>query len=54
MQMFDSKNYYFEFKIFMDDLSVSTATHVQGRWFIVSTCVAWVPMKLKPNKSRYM
>ena len=39
---------------FMDDLTISTTTHVQARWVLTALddTVNWTRMKFKPNKSR--
>ncbi|XP_052271350.1 uncharacterized protein LOC127872054 [Dreissena polymorpha] len=39
---------------FMDDLTVTTATHVQARWVLraLNETVTWARMKFKPKKSR--
>ena len=38
----------------MDDLTISTTTHVQARWVITALddTVNWARLKFKPNKSR--
>ena len=38
----------------MDDLTISTATHIQARWVLTALddTVNWARMKFKPNKSR--
>ena len=40
----------------MDDLTVTTQTHVQARWVLsaLEDVVSWARMKFKPRKSRYM
>ena len=39
---------------FMDDLTISTTTHVQAGWVLTTLddTVNWARMKFKPNKSR--
>jgi len=39
---------------FMDDLTISTTTHVQARWVLTALddTVNWGRMKFKPNKSK--
>ncbi|XP_033747101.1 uncharacterized protein LOC117332324 [Pecten maximus] len=39
---------------FMDDLTITTTTHVQARWIIsaLEATVGWARMKFKPGKSR--
>ena len=41
---------------FMDDLTVTTKSHVQARWVLsaLEEVVSWARMKFKPRKSRYM
>ena len=41
---------------FMDDLTVTTQTHVQARWELsaLEDVVSWARMKFKPRKSRYI
>ena len=40
----------------MDDLTVTTKSHVQARWVLsaLEEVVSWAKMKFKPRKSRYM
>ena len=39
---------------FMDDLTITTTTHVQARWILTALedTVTWARMKFKPKKSR--
>jgi len=41
-------------RTFMDDLTISTTTHVQARWVLTALddTVNWARMKFKPNKFR--
>ena len=41
---------------FMDDLTVTTKSHVQARWVLsaLEEVVSWARMKFKTRKSRYM
>ncbi|XP_078322870.1 uncharacterized protein LOC144622162 [Crassostrea virginica] len=41
---------------FMDDLTVTTKSHVQARWVLsaLEEVISWARMKFKPRKSRYM
>lgn len=41
---------------FMDDLTITTSTHVQARWILkaLDDVVTWARMKFKPRKSRSM
>lgn len=39
---------------FMDDLTITTSTHVQARWILkaLDDMATWARMKFKPKKSR--
>ena len=39
---------------FMDDLTITTSTHVQDRWILIALeeTATWARMTFKPNKSR--
>ena len=41
---------------FMDDLTITTSTHVQARWILkaLDDMATWARMKFKPRKSRSM
>ena len=41
---------------FMDDLTVTTTTHVQARWILTALeeTATWARMQFKPRKSRYL
>ncbi|XP_071138809.1 uncharacterized protein [Mytilus edulis] len=41
---------------FMDDLTVTTSSHIQARWILTALeeVVTWARMKFKPRKSRSM
>ena len=41
---------------FMDDLTITTTTHIQARWILTALeeLTSWARMKFKPAKSRYM
>jgi hypothetical protein len=41
---------------FMDDMTVTTETHIQARWTLraLEDVVGWARMKFKPKKSRYL
>ena len=40
----------------MDDLAVTTTTHIQARWVLsaLGDSVSWARMKFKVKKSRYL
>ena len=41
---------------FMDDLTITTQTHIQARWILkaLDDTATWARMKFKPKKSRYL
>lgn len=41
-------------RAFMDDMTITTKSHVEGRWMLedLERLIAWARMKFKPAKSR--